>query len=317
MKIYRFSSLFLISLILSLLLAACAPVATPAPSAAPAATAAPIKLTDGLKREVTLAAPAKRIVSLAPSNTEILFALGLGAQVVGVDDFSDYPSEAKKLPSVGGSMGKYNLEAITALKPDLVLAAEINTPEQVKAIQDLGLIVFYLSNPQTLEGMLTSLQIVARLGGVEGKANELAQSLQARIDAVKSKISAATQKPTVYYELDATDPGKPYTAGPGTFVDNLISLAGGQNIAADMTSPWGQISSEQIIARNPDIILLGDAAYGVTPESVGQRPGFSAINAVKNAQVLTFDDNLVSRPTARLVDGLETLAKLIHPDLFK
>lgn len=317
MKIYRFSSLSLIPLILSLLLAACAPVATPAPSAAPAATAAPIKLTDGLKREVTLAAPAKRIVSLAPSNTEILFALGLGAQVVGVDDFSDYPSEAKKLPSVGGSMGKYNLEAITALKPDLVLAAEINTPEQVKAIQDLGLIVFYLSNPQTLEGMFTSLQLVAQLGGVEGKANELAQSLQARIDAVKSKISAATQKPTVYYELDATDPGKPYTAGPGTFVDNLISLAGGQNIAADMTSPWGQISSEQIIARNPDIILLGDAAYGVTPESVGQRPGFSAINAVKNAQVLTFDDNLVSRPTARLVDGLETLAKLIHPDLFK
>jgi iron complex transport system substrate-binding protein len=317
MKIYRFSCLFLIPLILSLLLAACAPAATPAPLAAPAATAAPVKLTDGLKREVTLAAPAKRIVSLAPSNTEILFALGLSAQVVGVDDFSDYPPEAKKLPSVGGSMGKYNLEAITALKPDLVLAAEINTPEQVKAIQDLGLIVFYLSNPQTLEGMLTSLQIVARLGGVEGKANELAQSLQARIDAVKSKISAATQKPTVYYELDATDPGKPYTAGPGTFMDNLISLAGGQNIAADMTSPWGQISSEQIIARNPDIILLGDAAYGVTPESVGQRPGFSAINAVKNAQVLTFDDNLVSRPTARLVDGLETLAKLIHPDLFK
>src|SRR5688572_9216804 len=141
-------------------------------------------LTDGLGRNVVLPQAAQRVVSLAPSNTEILFAIGAGSQVVGRDEFADYPEEAKSLPSVGGSMGNYNLEQITALKPDLVLAAEINTPEQVKAIEELGLAVYYLSNPKTLEDLYTNLEIVAKLTGHEADAAILITSLKARVAAV-------------------------------------------------------------------------------------------------------------------------------------
>jgi iron complex transport system substrate-binding protein len=269
---------------------------------------------------VTLPAPAQKIVSLAPSNTEILFYLGAGSQVIGRDEFSDFPAEAKSLPSVGGSMGKYNLEAIANLKPDLVLAANINTPEQVKALADLNLNVFYLANPADINGMYANLQIVAKLVGKEAQAETLIQSLKGRVDAVTAKLSKVTTKPRVYYELDFSNPAKPYTAGPGSFVDSLLVQAGGENIAAGLKGQYAEISVEEIVAKNPQVILLGDTAYSnppVTPENTAQRPGWEALDAVKNKQVFAFDDNLVSRPTARLVDALEAIAKLVHPEAFK
>jgi iron complex transport system substrate-binding protein len=294
-----------------------APSNNPTTSAYPASSSGPINLTDGLNRQVTLTGPAQKIVSLAPSNTELLYEVGAGAQVIGRDDFSDFPAEAKALPSVGGSMGNYNLEAITALKPDLVLAAQINTPAQVKSLENLGITVYYLNNPKDLAGLYQNLQIVGTLTGKTDQAAALVQSLQARVQAVQTKLSAITTHPKVYYELDATDPTKPYTAGPGSYVDSLLDMAGGQNIGAALSSAFAQISSEEVITQNPDVILLGDAAYGVSVDSVGQRPGWSAINAVKNKQVLAFDDNTVSRPTARLVDALEAIAKILHPEAFK
>ncbi len=300
-------------------LAAASPTA-PAPTA-PAATQAsasgPIQLTDGLNRSVSLAKPATRVVSMAPSVTEILYAVGAGPQVVGRDEFSDYPAEAKALPSIGGSMGKYDFEAIAALKPDLVIAAGINTPDQVKSLENLGLTVYYLANPTDLNGMYGELQIVGKLTGQDAQAAALIPTLKARVDAVTAKIAPLQNHPRVYYELDASDPTKPYTSGPGTFVDKLISLAGGQNIGSDLKDAWAQIGAEAVIAKNPQVILLGDGAYGITPQSVSLRAGWSAIDAVKNNQVFVFDDNTVSRPTPRLVDGLETLAKLIHPEAFK
>ena len=141
--------------------------------------------------------------------------------------------------------------------------------------------------------------------------------MQVRVKDVQDKLAGVTTHPKVYYELDATDPTKPYTAGPGSYVDMLMTMAGGQNIGGALSSAYAQISSEEVVTQNPDFILLGDAAYGVTVASVGQRAGWSAINAVKNNQVSGFDDNTVSRPTARLVDALENLAKLLHPDIFK
>jgi iron complex transport system substrate-binding protein len=135
---------------------------------------------------------------------------------------------------------------------------------------------------------------------------------------VLDTLKAAAQKPKVFYELDATDPAKPWTAGPGTFIDLLIGLAGGQNIGASLSGDWAQISQEALIVQNPDIILLGDALYGgITPESVAARPGWSGISAVSAKRVLTINDDLVSRPGPRMIDGLEALAKSIHPELFK
>ncbi|HSD82297.1 MAG TPA: ABC transporter substrate-binding protein [Anaerolineae bacterium] len=339
--------LFAVTLLLALLLGACAPAAAPQPIATSAPTArptaaptsvptlaptttpaeppaptstpaaAPIQLTDGLGRSIELPAPAQRIVSIAPSNTEILFALGAGGQVVGREEMSDYPAAAKNVTSIGSVFQKMNTEAIVALNPDLILAAEINSPEQVKALEDLKLTVYYLANPKTFDDLYANLETVGKLTGRSAEAAKLNESLKARYDVVIQKLSQAKDAPTVFYEIDATDPTKPYTSGPGTFIDLVITLAGGKNIGIYLKDSFGQFSSEELVRMNPEIIVLGDALYGVTPESVAQRPGWNALNAVKNNQVVAFDDNLISRPGPRLIDGLEQMAKLIHPELFK
>ena len=299
--------------LLTVLLFGCAPIN----KSTNAATI--VTVDDGLGRTVKLSGPAQRIVSMAPSNTEILFAIGAGSQVVGRDEFSDYPAQVKSLPSVGGSMGNYSNEAIVALKPDLVLAAEINTPDQVKTLEALGLTVYYLKNPTTLDEMYKNLEVVAQLTGHESDAESLITSLKARVAAVDSKLANVTKKPIVFYEVDATDPTKPYTYGPGTFGDALIAEAGGTNFsdAAGITDQYPQVSLEQIVKTNPQIMILGDSAYGVTSDSVKARAGWGTIDAVKNGMIFPFDDNLVSRPGPRLVDGLEQLAKLLHPELFQ
>ena len=277
----------------------------------------PIALTDGLGRSVSLAAPAQKIVSMAPSNTEILYAIGAGAQVIGRDEFSDYPAEAASLPSVGGSMGTYSIETIASLKPDLVLAAEINTPEQVKALEDVGLKVYYLSNPKDLGGLYANLQTVGQLAGRESEADALVQSLQKRVQAVEDKLAPISSIITVFYEMDGSDPAKPWTAGQGSYLSQLVNMALGSNVGDSIKGDYVQMSQEALLVQNPSIILLGDAAYGVTAEQVAARPGWSALQAVKDNRVYAFDDNLVSRPGPRLVDGLEALAKLLRPALFK
>jgi len=301
----------LITLLIGLL-TACAPQAT----ATPAPVSTSISLTDGLGREVKLTAPAQHVVSLAPSNTEILFAIGAGSQVVGRDQLSDYPDAAKAITDIGSTFDKLNAELIVSLKPDLVLMAEINPPDQVKELESLGLTVYYLKNPTTLEELYANINIVAQLTGHESDSAKLVDGLKTRVAAVDAKIATITEKPSAFYELDATDPAKPYTAGKGAFITTLIERAGGTNIAGDVDG-YPQFSLEQVVADNPSFIILGDAAYGITAESVAKRPGWDGLAAVKNNQVVPFDDNLASRPGPRLVDGLEALAKLLHPELFK
>ena len=161
--------------------------------------------------------------------------------------------------------------------------------------------------------MFANLETVGQITGHSSQAVTLVKSLQARVAAVDEKIKPLNTIPTVYYELDATDPTKPYTAGPGTFVDLLIARAGGVNVGKSLTSQWAQISLEQLVVSNPSIIILGDSAYGTSADSVKQRAGWSSLAAVQNGQIYPFDDNLVSRPGPRLVDGLEALVKLLHP----
>lgn len=295
------------------------PTLEPSPTAPPTLVPTPEGITqiDGLKRTVKLAAPASKIISLAPSNTEILFALGAGGQIVGRDSFSDYPTEAKNLPDIGGPSFGSNMERITSLQPDLVLAAEINTPDQVAEFEKLGLKVFYLNNPKDIAGLYTNLEIVGKLTGREKEAAVLVESLKLRETAVNQKIVGAAAKPKVFYEVDGTDPAKPWTTGPGSFMDTMIHQAGGINAGANLPIPWAQISQEELIIQNPDLILLGDAKFGTTVEQVNSRPGWNAIKAVQDKHVLPFDDDLASRPGPRLIDGLEALAKAIHPELFK
>jgi iron complex transport system substrate-binding protein len=291
-----------------------APTNTPAPTDTPA----PLVFTDGLDRQVTLPGPAQKIVSIAPSNTEILFALGAGNQVIGRDAFSDYPTDAQSLPDVGGGWGELNTELLVSLQPDLVLAAQINTAEQVKTLEDLGLTVYYLANPTDMDGLYANLEEVARLTGRRAEAETLIADLQTRVAAVEEVIAPLSYRPLVFYELDSTDPNAPWTSGPGTFIDLLIGMAGGFNLGSELEGEWVQVSVEELIAKDPAFILLGDSVWGgVTPDAVAARPGWEGLAAVANGQVYPFDDNLVSRPGPRLVDGLEELARLLHPEAFE
>jgi iron complex transport system substrate-binding protein len=301
--------LFLLtSLLILSLIAGCAPQTT-APLAATTIT-----LTDGLGREVSLPQPAQKIVSTAASNTEILFALGAGAQVIGRDEFSNYPEEALTVESIGGGMNDYNMEKITALQPDLVLVAEINPPEFVKALEQLNIPVFYLSNPDDFNGLYQNLKTVGQLTGHASEADALSTSLQTRVDKALETVKQSTTQPTVFFELDASEPAKPWTSGGGTFINYLITLAGAQNIAAELQSDWAQYSQEDLLVKNPDIIILADSKWGTTAEMVKARPGWEELKAVQQGNIYPIDDDLTSRPGPRMVDGLEALVKICHTD---
>jgi iron complex transport system substrate-binding protein len=289
------------------LLGACAP--------APPPTAGPITLTDGFGREVSIPAPAQRIVSIAPSNTEILFAIGAGSKIVGRDDISDYPPDATEITSIGSTYGDLNTEAIVALEPDLVLAAMINSPEHVQAIEELDISVFVLPNPLDFDDLYEILGTAGRITGQEAAAEVLADNLKARVDAVVEKTDGADPI-RVYYEVDGMDPTAPWTAGAGTFQDVLIRLAGGENIAADIEF-YGQINLEELVTRDPAIMIFSEGPWvPTTPESVAERAGWTDVTAVAGGAVYGIDANWLDRPGPRLVDALETMAKLIHPERF-
>lgn len=292
----------------AILMGACAPSAV---------QEAQISVVDGLGKEITLEAPATSIVTLAPPNTEILFAIGAGEQVVGRDSFSDYPEEALELPDVGGGYAEYDLETIVSLEPDLVIAGGINTPELVQSLEDLELTVYYLANPSDLQGTFTAIQTLGTLSGHEDKADALISDLKTRVSAVDDALADVETRPTVFYELDASDPSAPYTAGPGSFYSAMIERAGGENIGDALEMEWAQISLENLLVADPDFILLGDSLWGETPETVAARAGWGALRAVQEGRVVPFDDNLIARIGPRQVDGLEALAEILHPEAFE
>lgn len=258
----------------------------------------------------------QQIISLSPPLTEMLFAVGAGGQLVGRDSYSDFPEEAKSVTDVGWTYGKYNMETVVNLKPNLVLAGEITTPEMVASLENMGLRVEYFENPVTLSDVYAMLARIGQLSGKTTQAERLIKDLQQREEALVNQLSKISDRPMVFFELDASDPSKPYTPGPGTLYSHLIAMAGGVNLGDQLGTTWAQISLEQLLVDDPDFILLGDAAYGISPESVAQRAGWQTLTAVKEGRVLPFDDNLLVRYGPRILDGLESLAKILHPELF-
>ena len=266
---------------------------------------------DGVR--ISLAHPPHRLIALAPSVTEVLYALGLGPRMVAVDKNSDYPKAVGVLPRVADYYGGPNYEKILQLKPDLIVAAAGITP-QAGLIKLRGLhLAVLVTNPTTIAGILRSITLVGTATGVPVTAARVTAGLQARIDRVKQALQGIVSRPRVYYEIDTTL----YTAGHGSFIDSLISLAGGTNIAAQIHNPYPQLSAEKIIAADPQVILLGDTKFGGSVARVDARPGWSAITAVRMHHVYAFDDDLASRPGPRIVDGLEAMARMLHPAAFK
>jgi iron complex transport system substrate-binding protein len=272
---------------------------------------------DDLGHSLELPGYPQAIVSISPSTTEILFAIGAGDQLIGRDEASMYPPEALEVASVGALWEELPTEAILALEPDLVVAAQIISEDQVLALRDLGLIVYWQSNPGTYEELWDNLRDIARLTGHETETEALIDDLETRVAAVGEVVAGLDERPSVFYELDATDPSNPWTTGSGTFIDYIITQAGGTNAAADLQGDYIQISSEQLITADPDVILLSDALYGVTPGSVAARPGWEVITAVSENALYPIDPNMMSVPGPRLVDALEETARLLHPDLFE
>jgi iron complex transport system substrate-binding protein len=223
-----------------------------------------------------------------------------------------------KVENIGTLYPRVNSEVLVKLKPDLVLAAGITSPEDVITLANLGITVYTTSFAATLDDIYSDIQSIGKLTGKTEAARELVNEMQERVRAVEILTANATEHPTVFYEIDATEPSKPWTAGPGSFIDLLITTAGGRNVGASSGQSYWQISLEQLVQQDPQLIVLGSNKYGgQTPELVAKRYGWDQIRAVTSGNVHKFDDDLVSRPGPRIVQGLEALAKIIHPELFK
>jgi len=316
-KIVRF---LMIALVLLTVPTACGPTPEPQPTDTPAPpptptpelAAFPLTITDDLSNEVTIEAEPQRIVSMAPNHTQILYALGLGDKVVGVTEYCNYPPEAQEKPKVGG-FSNIDLEQVVGLDPDLVLGTSLHAQSVEPALVERGLKVV-LINPETVEDVLEKIVLVGRVTGREGAAIALSSELRGRIEATMEKVQEAENKPRVYWELS----NDLYTAGPGSFIDDLIVRAGGINIAADAKEQWPQLNLEALILADPEVIVLADHPYGETAEGVKARPGWADISAVKNERIVeVLDDDLVSQPGPRVAEALEFVAKALHPELFE
>ncbi len=278
-------------------------------------------LVDDFGYSLTLTSPPERIVSLAPSNTEFLFAVGAGDKLVGVTDFCNYPYDFSAWIEAGNmsSIGKYygpSVEPIVALDPDLVLAAT-GSLEAAENLRTLGYNVLVVA-PKDISFVLRDILLIGRATNHYDEAVALESELKQRIDAVANKAAEATTTPKVYHEV-WNDPLT--SVGPGTFIDEIITLAGGENIFNDATTSWPIVSSEAIIDKNPDVMFFPDMYMGVgtfyeTMETVESRPGWESISAVQNGALYEINADIISRSGPRLVDALELIAKMVHPEIF-
>lgn len=317
MRSYVISSRFIVPLLLVLLvlLSACGQSTTTS-NMAPSAT--PTAALDAYGTPITYPTTApQRIVSLTPNVSEMLGALHLDSKVVGVDYYTNYPADLTSLPKVSDVNGKYTVEQIVALKPDLVLSYGQDTKQYDAQLQSLGLHVVDLPSTD-LTGILQEMLVIGRLTFTQSTAAHVVHQLQQQISAIKAKVAGTTQ-PKVMIELDDSTPGKPYVAGGGSFDDELLLDANAQNVFHSNTTNGGfpQVTDEAVISANPQfIILTEDPQYGGNVASVYQRPNWSGIAALQNHQVFRVNANLVGRPGPRLVEGLQCLAQIAHPASF-
>jgi iron complex transport system substrate-binding protein len=281
----------------------------------PQATTYPVTLTDDAGRAVTIEADPRRIVSLAPSNTEIACAVGACDELVGVTDFDDYPAQVSEVTEVVVG-AQVDVERVVAAEPDLVLAAGNGiTPDAIIAqLDQLGLTVVVLY-PQSVDEIGADIALVGRALD-EGVA---AAAEVARIDDGVARVAeavAGADRPRAFYEVSVFE-GQIYTAGANSFLASLIDLAGAEPVTGDATTT--SIALEDLVAADPEIILLGDAAYDatVTADTVAARPGWGGITAVTDARIVPMpDDPVITRPGPRVTDGLLALARAIHPERF-
>jgi len=276
----------------------------------------PLTITDDSGTTTTFPATPQRIVSLSPGLTEITFALHAGNRLVAVDTYSDFPPEAKSVQPRLTTFPSPSIETIVGLKPDLVLSLA-DRDEDIAQIRRQGIPVLKMF-PKDFDAAVRTIQTLGQLYGVPDAADDIATDMDLRRDAVVGAVADAP-RPRVYEELDASEPDKPFVAGPNGFYGQLIDLAGGENIFGDLPGDVGQVGAETIVERDPEVIILTDADLPFNPQSpdmVAARPGWDAVTAIQNGAIYAVPASLYSTPGPRLIDGLEHLARLLHPDRF-
>ncbi len=287
------------------------PPGTPTPTSAPTQTPDfPRTVVDDEGTSLTLASKPQNIISLTPANTELVFALGAGDRLRGGTDFDDYPPEAVALPDVATFSGVL-IEKVLALQPDLVLAGgnNFNPPADLIRLRDLGVPVLVVYAP-SVDGVLADIALIGTAIGADQAAQDMVAGMTARIDRVTSAV-AGLDRPRVFYEI-GNEP-EIFGPAPDSFVADMVQLAGGEPITTTDPAVFS-ISLERLVAQDPQVIVLGDAAYGVCPDAVSGRAGWASTTAVREGAIRPVDDTIVTRPGPRLAEGLAALALVIHPD---
>jgi iron complex transport system substrate-binding protein len=265
-------------------------------------------LTDQTGRRVNVPEHPQRLVSLAPSITEAVYALGLGDRLVGDTDYCDYPPEAKQKPRVGNLLNP-SLERIVVLKPDLVLGSpEANRREVADRLEKLGIPVYGVT-ARSLEGMLRSLEELGRVLGVESEAQVVSQRLRNRIEAVEQRVRAYPRSRVLFVVWY-----RPLTtAGPRTAILDVVRLAGGDSVTNDLSGEWPHLSLEEALRRNPDVILYPRTeSFFPGLDEFARLPGWRDMRAVKNRRLYCVSE-AITLTGPRLVDALEEVADLLHP----
>ncbi len=274
----------------------------------------PLTITDELGRTVVIEQEPERIISMLPSHTETLCAIGACDLLIGVDDYSNYPEQAASLPKLGGGLTGYDggpdVEAIVALEPDLVMVSEYG--ELAQLLEQAGITV-YAGSSQTYEDAFVFFELTGKIVNREIEAILLSKKIKNEIEAIAALVAGA-QKPSVYYEIDPT----PYSVGPNSFIGVLINKAGGQTIVSEEQGDFPQLDPEFIVASDPDVIVMADAAYGESIETLQARAGFENLRAIAENRVygLSQEQNdLTSVPGPRLAEVVRLFAQMFHPDL--
>ncbi|MFD3158212.1 ABC transporter substrate-binding protein [Haloimpatiens sp. FM7330] len=273
-------------------------------------TTYPLTIKDSYDREITLDKEPKKIVSIAPNITETIFALEKQDKLVGRTDFCDYPKEAKNIQSIGG-LSNPNIEKITELKPDVVIASTHFDKKVLKKLESLNIKVLVLYGEDNFVGAYETIKKVGLVVNAQNKADKIVSNMKKKISTIEQKVKGK-DTPSVYYVISYGKVGD-YTATGETFINQLIKMAGGKNIASDAKG-W-KYSIEKLVEKNPDIVIC--SKYFNAKKGVKQTNGYKDLSAVKNNKLFEVDNNLIDRQGPRLADGLEELAKTIHPELFK
>lgn len=267
----------------------------------------PLTVKDQAGNTVTIPKIPERIVSLVPSNTEILFAIGAGKKVVGVTTNDNYPKEVKNLPKVGDMT--INAEKVVAQKPDIIFASSLNGKETIDKLKKLGLNVLIL-DANSIKEVYQSIDLAGQVTNQLHQSDELVGKMEAEKLRIFREVARAKQSKTVKVWLES-DPSL-YTAGKGTLLNELVTIAGGDNVAKNLNG-WPQVSAEQVVTWNPDVIV---SMYGDT-STIRNRAGWSTIHAVKEKKITSIDPDIVSRPGPRIIEAMHQLAKTFYPGQVK